>query len=259
MTPTRPHVVLNMASSVDGKTATHERCKIRLGSAEDRRRMEILRSTSDAIAIGAGTLTTEDPPLLIRDDQLSKSYRDSHGRCHPINVVITSHLKHPFPDLDFFTCRETERLIVTVDGVPPEDLERARRYARVVTVRGNPDGVALPAMCEALYRLGINRLLLEGGGTLNFAMFDSALVDEIYLTLCPFLIGGSAAPTVADGRGFDLRQIRRLRLTSCTTVPSGEVFLRYKVEPDVASTQASRTFRKGYELGYLDDSERDDS
>ena len=68
----RPFVFLNAAVSADGKIAPSSRARVRLGSDRDRRRMDLLRASADAVLIGAGTLRAEDPPLQVRSEALRR-------------------------------------------------------------------------------------------------------------------------------------------------------------------------------------------
>ena len=87
--------------------------------------------------------------------------------------------------------------------------------------------VDLHEFCRMLSDRGIGRLLVEGGGEVNMAFWEAGLVDEVYLTLCPVVIGGSTAPTAADGTGFASDRFRKLRLIESRRVGQ-ELFLRYR-------------------------------
>ena len=77
--------------------------------------------------------------------------------------------------------------------------------------------------------MGVRRLLCEGGGEINAALFEAGLVNEAHVTLCPLIFGGRNAPTMADGRGFDrLADAARLKIKSQKRV-GDELFLVYKV------------------------------
>jgi 5-amino-6-(5-phosphoribosylamino)uracil reductase len=81
-------------------------------------------------------------------------------------------------------------------------------------------------MLEQIARRGVERLLVEAGGDLLFQFLAADAIDEMYLTLCPLVVGGPA-PSLADGPGFDLVDLRRMRLVSAE--PEGdEVFLHYE-------------------------------
>ena len=96
--------------------------------------------------------------------------------------------------------------------------------------------------------LGVAHLLLEGGGELNFSMLQADLVDEIYLTVCPFIFGGRTAPTSCDGAGFTREHVRKLALKSHRQSASGEVFLHYAVLAGTPALEASRLFPNGFEI-----------
>jgi riboflavin biosynthesis pyrimidine reductase len=74
----------------------------------------------------------------------------------------------------------------------------------------------------------VKRLLSEGGGELNDALFRAGLVDELHLTICPRVIGGSTAPTIADGVGFaKLTDAYQLQLHSTKRI-GGELFCVFR-------------------------------
>ena len=228
---TRPYVVLNMASSLDGKITTRKREVFSLGSAEDRALMNELRAGADAVLIGAGTLLDEDPPLLVSDPILQARRVRERGAPHPLNVLVSASV-----DLDpaasrFFNCPSTERLVFTTQAAPCERMRAATKHADVCVVpQGSRGRVDLEAVLAELSRRGIERLLLEGGGTLNFSMLKAGFIDEICLTLCPFIIGGRSAPTTFEGTGFLRASIRHLELSTSRIGEAGEVFLRYWVK-----------------------------
>jgi len=83
-------------------------------------------------------------------------------------------------------------------------------------------------MLDGLEERGCGDILVEGGGALNFALLDQDLVDDIYLTLCPIVLGGPA-PGSFGGRGFLAAAARRLVLVTQRTNAAGEIFLHYRV------------------------------
>jgi len=88
--------------------------------------------------------------------------------------------------------------------------------------------VDLPDAMEQLYLLGINRLMVEGGATLNWAMLSSGLVDEIYTFVGNVIIGGQVAPTLVDGEGFKDTSTLPLELISAEKIEQG-ILLKWKV------------------------------
>ena len=89
----------------------------------------------------------------------------------------------------------------------------------------------LPEVLASLHRLGINRLLVEGGGTLLAEFFRLGLVDEVSVYVAARIFGGASAPTLADGAGWPLDQAPRLRLVSALEFDGqGGVLLQYRME-----------------------------
>jgi riboflavin-specific deaminase-like protein len=236
---TRPHVTLNMASSIDGKITTASREALALGSIEDRRQMERLRAETDAIMVGSGTFRDEDPTLIVRDPQTVTRRVASGRRPQPLKVLVTSDLDVDADNSRFFEGNAAQRLILTTDAAPAERVAALEANSTVAIVTNGTEGrVNLRAAMEVLAGEGVSRLLLEGGGTLNFAMLEAGLIDEVYLTLCPFIIGGSRAPTTFEGVGFDREGIRGLELISMRTSEHGEIFFRYRVADAVPDALA---------------------
>ncbi len=245
----RPFVTLNIAESADGKITPIDGGKINFGSSEDRAQMEALRALADGVLIGGGTLRAEDPPLIIRDPKVRDRRTATKGSPHPWNITVCSILPENLAEMSFFRCPETEKLVFTTERTPSTLREAASQYARIEVVALDKSGrVDLAAVLGKLPTLGVRHLLLEGGGELNFSMLEAGLVDEIYLTVCPFIFGGRAAPTSFDGGGFAREHVRKLALKSHRQSASGEVFLHYEVLPDAPALEASRLFPNGLEM-----------
>ena len=246
----RPFVTMNVAESADGKIAPVDGGKVNFGSVEDRVQMEALRAEADGVLIGGGTLLTEDPPLLIRDPSVRERRRDRRrGRHIRSNITVCSSLPSHLASMSFFLNPETEKLVFTTERTPRALIDAAAGLAKVEIVPLDPSGrVDLVEVVRRLVPLGVRHLLLEGGGELNFSMLRAGLVDEVYLTVCPFLFGGRTAPTPLDGEGFPRDRVRKLALKSHRLGTRGEVFLRYDVLPDPPTISPSTIFSNGFEV-----------
>ena len=104
MTRERPFIFLNMASSIDGKITTREREKFRFASDDDRDLMQELRSRADAVLIGRGTLSDEDPRLVLTDPVHIARRRELKGSAQPTKVLASATLDFPIEDSRFFRC-----------------------------------------------------------------------------------------------------------------------------------------------------------
>jgi len=219
----RPRCFLNVAVSLDGKIASAARELPTFPSDEDRRMMDRIRARSDAVLIGASTLRATDFPLRIRSAALRRR-RVASGRSEqPLNIVLSASLGIPLNGR-FFSDSGTRRLVVTTAGSPVRKQEVARRCSEVLVWKGKQ--IDLRRLMRELYRRGVRELLLEGGGRTNFEFFRQGLVDEIYMTLCPWVIGGAASPTPVDGAGFRPREFQQFSPTRVGRV-GGEIFLHY--------------------------------
>jgi riboflavin-specific deaminase-like protein len=223
----RPYVAVNMAMSVDGKITTYRREEIILGSAHDRRTMDALRAESDAVIVGAGTVKHDGFPILMRHDDLREKRTARGLPPHPINVTLSRSLDMPSAK-PFFQHPDTEKIVFTTRAAPAARVKRFAKLAEVVVLSRR---TLSPAdVLENLHSRGVERVLLEGGGELHWAFAEECVIDDIYVTLTPRLIGGAAAPTILDGKGFLAANHMRLRLVSCERV-GDELFLKYSVVP----------------------------
>ena len=221
----RPHVGVNMAMSADGKTSTYRRELFSLGSPSDRYLMDVLRAKVDAVVIGARTLSSDGWAIRVRHPDIRMQRVEQKRTPHPLNVVLSTDLRIP-ARAEFFTYPETEKLVITTRRAPATRVERFGRLAEVVVLPR--ERIRARDALRVLADRGAKRVLVEGGGTLNFSFFRENLVDEVYLTITPRILGGATAPTPVDGRGFLKNSHVRLKLVSSSR-NGDELFLRYRV------------------------------
>lgn len=221
----RPFTFINSAMSADGKISTKERKQIRISGDVDFDRMDELRATSDAIVVGIGTVLADDPSLTVK----SKSRRDTRKANGldetPIRIIIDSKARTPL-DADIFIKGDGRRIIAVSDSAPADKVELLKQKALVI--KTGYEQVNLCALMEELSFMGIKRLMLEGGATLNWAMLSNGLVDEIYSFVGNLVIGGTVAPTLVDGPGFSEQDILKLNLMGMENMDDG-VLLKWAV------------------------------
>jgi riboflavin-specific deaminase-like protein len=199
--PSLPFVLVNMAMTADGKIATANRAVSSFGSARDREHLLELRATADAVMAGARTVDSS-PINLGPGPARFRRMRLKNGRAENNLRIIVSGSGLVNPQAEIFRHRFSPIIVLTTSRASPAGLRRLRAVADEVKVFGKHK-INLPA---ALFWLrakwDVKRLLCEGGGELNAALFRAGLVDELHLTICPKIFGGWEAPTIAGGGGF---------------------------------------------------------
>ncbi len=217
-----------MAMSVDGKVSSVAREPTTFTSREDKRRLLEIRARCDALVVGGRTAAIDCQTMGVPDPAL-RAQRLSRGQTeHPLRVIDSGRLNLS-PALSVFRAPVSPMLVVCCERAP-----RARRatFARlahlVVCGREEVEIRRLVRLLAEEYRA--RTILCEGGPTLNDAFFRSGVVDELFLTLCPKIVGGTSAPTLAEGVGFPrLRAAARGRLVSCRR-GRADWFLRFHFE-----------------------------
>jgi 2,5-diamino-6-(ribosylamino)-4(3H)-pyrimidinone 5'-phosphate reductase len=219
------HIAINMAMSADGKISTARRESFSLGSSRDRQMMSEIRARAGAVIIGAHTLTVDGFPLVVRDASL-RTQRIARGLPpHPVNVILSTTLNIPHRK-KIFSHPQTDRIIYTTRKATRSRIERFKQVAEVVVLPAQT--ISPKRIVDDLAKRGVKDILVEGGGEINYSFLKANLVDELYITLTPSIIGGRTSPTVVDGAGF-LKDSRILLSLISARRYDDEVFLRYRV------------------------------
>jgi len=222
-----PFVLLNAAMTADGKLAPASRKFEPFGGPRDFEHLLELRATADAVMAGARTVDLDRVNLgpgavKYRRARLKRGLAEYNLR------VIVSGSGTLDPEAEIFRHRFSPIIILTSGRASRRNLRRLEAVADEVKVCGATalDFTASLRWLRAKWK--VKRLLCEGGGEVNGALFKAGLVDEVHLTLCPLIFGGRDAPTLADGEGvLHLAQAARLRLVSMKRYDGG-VFLVYR-------------------------------
>lgn len=221
----RPFVFINSAMSADGKIATIERKQTRISGSLDFDRMDELRASSDAIMVGIGTVLSDNPSLTVK----SKERKDKRLKMglseNPVRIVVDSSGRMPI-DSDILIKGEGKRMIAVTERIPPEKVKELSKYAEIIVT--GKEQVDLEALIFELKNKGIDRLMVEGGATLNWGLISCGLVDEIYTFIGNMIIGGKNAPTLVDGEGYAC-DFSRMMLISCQRSEDG-VLVKWKIE-----------------------------
>jgi 2,5-diamino-6-(ribosylamino)-4(3H)-pyrimidinone 5'-phosphate reductase len=224
----RPYIFINVAMTADGKIDTFERKGSAISSPGDKQRVDKLRAESDAVMVGGRTLLDEDPKLTVKSEAL-RAERVARGVSpNPVKVGIVSEANIE-PDSAFLTTGPAQIVIFTTQRTSKDRLAFLRSRGVDVYTHGT-EKVDLPEALVTLKELGIQRLMVEGGATLNFELLKLRLVDEITAYIAPMIFGGVSAPTMAAGPGLERSAAIPLKLGSVEKDEDGGVLLKYFVE-----------------------------
>jgi diaminohydroxyphosphoribosylaminopyrimidine deaminase/5-amino-6-(5-phosphoribosylamino)uracil reductase len=212
----RPMVTLKLAATLDGRIACHNGDSQWITDEPARAMAHGLRATHDAIAVGNGTVSTDNPHLTCRLPGLPVR--------PPVRIVYDSRLQLPLTRQLITTAHIVPTWIVTlVQTVEEAAAERAEALEDMgvvlIPVEADVNGrISVAKSLQALGDIGLTRLMVEGGGKLAASFLAERLVDRLALFRGPSVIGGDGIAAigplglqrVADAPGFELADFRKI-------------------------------------------------
>jgi len=224
---TRPYVHINVAVTADGKMDTFERRGAAISSPRDKERVDRLRAEADAVMVGGNTLRDEDPKLTVKSAELRAWRERRELPPNPAKVGIASRADLG-PASAFLTAGPAKVFLFTTPQTDEAQVAWLRACGAEVFVHDAPR-VDLAAALGTLKTHGIQRLMVEGGGTLIFELLRLGLVDELTLYVAPLIFGGENAPTMAAGPGLARSAAVPLRLVDVDAWEDGGALLHYQL------------------------------
>lgn len=225
----RPFVFINVAMTADGKIDTSARKGAAISTPRDKERVDQLRADSDAVMVGGRTLLDEDPKLTVKSESL-RAERAARGRsANPMKVGVVSEANVE-PHAKFLREGGAKVVIFTTNRTSKGKLDLLRSQGVDVFLHAG-ERVDLTLMMQTLSELGVQRLMVEGGATLNFELLRLGLVDEVYAFVAPMIFGGASAPTLAAGTGLTRSggDSVPLKLVDAESWDDGGVLLKYSI------------------------------
>jgi|TARA_Y100000758_G_scaffold300661_1_gene265167 2,5-diamino-6-(ribosylamino)-4(3H)-pyrimidinone 5'-phosphate reductase len=216
MERSRPYVILSAAMTLDGKIET-KMSKLKLSSKKDTVRVHKLRAKVDAILIGKNTLEIDNPTL---------SVRHTVGK-NPTRIILDSHGTIKSSSKILQTCDKIQTIIVTTNLISAANLSRLRKFPIQIITCGN-SSVNISKLLKILHNKGIKKIIVEGGGTINWSFLKHGFVDELIITIAPYILGGSNSKTLVEGDGFkNLLSATKLKLKKIQKI-NNELIVFYK-------------------------------
>ncbi|MCI1964623.1 MAG: bifunctional diaminohydroxyphosphoribosylaminopyrimidine deaminase/5-amino-6-(5-phosphoribosylamino)uracil reductase RibD [Oscillospiraceae bacterium] len=217
----KPYVVMKYAMTMDGKIATRTGASKWITSEAARKRVQKDRHRFAAIMVGVGTVIADNPLLTCR---LPNSK-------NPVRILCDSRLRTPLKSQIVQTAGQIRTILVTCSS----DEDRARPYrtagCEMLILPSKGGHVDLQALMAVLGKKEIDSILLEGGGTLNWAAMQSGIVSGVQAYLAPKLFGGAGAKSPVGGIGVE-RPEDAFRLTSPQIIRLGsDALLESEVLP----------------------------
>ena len=208
-------IVLSAAITLDGKIGQRNK-KVVLSSKSDKIRVHKLRSKFDAILVGKNTVEQDDPLLTVRHAKGKNPTRiilDSHGTIKNTSKIIK-------------TAKNIPTIIVTSQLVSKRNFSRLKNLPLDVIVCGK-NQVDVRKLVPILCKKGIKKILVEGGGTLNLSFLKNNLINEIIVTITPFVLGSENSVNLFEGilkptkilSSFKLKKVQK---------NNNEIVLNYK-------------------------------
>jgi 5-amino-6-(5-phosphoribosylamino)uracil reductase len=212
--------------SADGKIADTNRSPARFGSATDKFHLQTQLAKVDGVLFGAETLRAYGTTLRVTHPDLLQQ-RHQQGKPPQPTYIVCSRFAQLNPDYPFFQQPIPRWLITTTAGA--EQWRSRLEFDRILAPPSPNKQLDWTLILSQLADLGLETLAVIGGGQLVASILAAGLIDELWLTVCPLLLGGTQAPTPVAGAGFPADLAPRLQLLSVHTVEH-EVFLHYSVQ-----------------------------
>ncbi len=210
-----PKIILSAAVSIDGKITTRTGDS-KLSSKKDLNRLHKLRSTVDAILVGKNTVKKDDPLLTVRYCK---------GK-NPTRIILDSSGTISNKSKILQTSDKVKTIIAVSKKITKKNIQKLEKFPIDVIILGE-NQVNVKSLLQNLGKRKIKTILLEGGGSINWEFIKNNLVDEFFITITPYILGGTDAISLVQGKGFDtILKSTKLRLKSTRRLEN-EIVLHY--------------------------------
>ena len=213
------YVILNAAMSIDGKISTRGN-KSSFSSGKDWIRVHKLRSSVDGIVVGISTVLEDNPMLNVR--------YYAKGTKNPIRIIIDSRARIPVNTRIVRSSKKIQTIVGTTHNASARKINILKKAGVQVLLSGKRK-VNIKNLFQQLENLGLKRILVEGGGEINWSILKTGIANELIVTISPVVVGGRNAKTLVEGEGIsNIANGIKLKL-SRTLINNNEIVLFYKL------------------------------
>jgi len=206
--------------SIDGKISTRKNDSA-ISSKLDLVRVHKLRSTVDGIMIGISTVLEDDPMLNVR--------YSTTGMKNPTRIIIDSKARIPLNSRIIDSSNKIQTIIAVTHNASSRKINEIQKKGAQVLVYGNGK-VNLRNLFQQLEKKGLKKIIVEGGGEINWSVLRLGLVNELVVTISPVVIGGRDAKTLVEGKGFtNISDGIKMKLSNTIIQNKNEIVLFYKL------------------------------
>ena len=206
--------------SIDGKISTRKNDSA-ISSKLDLVRVHKLRSTVDGIMIGISTVLGDDPMLNVR--------YSATGTKNPTRIIIDSKARIPLNSRIIESSNKIQTIIAVTHNASSRKIKEIQKKGAQVLVYGNGK-VNLRNLFQQLEKMGLKKIIVEGGGEINWSVLKLGLVNELVVTISPVIIGGRDAKTLVEGKGFtNISDGIKMKLSNKIMQNENEIVLFYKL------------------------------
>lgn len=187
----RPFVVMKYAMTLDGKIAAYTGASKWVTGAQARDHVQEQRHRYTGIMVGVGTVLADNPLLTCRKT----------GGKNPIRIICDTDLRTPLTAQVVATAKQSPTILATCCTDHEKWVDYERAGCHILLMEQKNGRVDLEQLMERLGQEDIDSILLEGGGTLNWAALESGIVQKVQAYIAPKLFGGQRAKTPVEGAG----------------------------------------------------------
>ena len=206
----RPYVLINCAISSNGRMADRSGKQTRISCEEDIKRMYELRNQSDAVLVGVNTVLSDNPKLTVKEKYVKNPRQ-------PIRIVLDTYCKTP---VDSLVVNDAATTYIITDKKCDKTFGK---NVEIIICDAKNGLIDLEKFLDVMYKRGIRKLMVEGGGTVIYNFLKAGFVDDFFVYVGPMKIDGGKTPPFVVYDKVDTKNLK-LKLIETKNLGLGKVY-----------------------------------